>query len=441
MLSRRSLLKYSLVSLVGCLFSLNTHAATITVNSLGDTGTDAANCELRSAVIAANTDSKVDSCDAGSGSDVIRFEVAGVITLTSSLPVISESLEILGPGQTELTVSGAGLYRPFWFSASSGDYVLTSFTLANGATASSGACIVHQADSLLLEDMVIQLCDADSSGGALVASAPTRVVRSLFMGNTSGGNGGAIIFGGGGSHQVTDSSFVQNSASSTGNTNGGAVYIGTGDLTVTRSTFNQNSTTTSGGAIYANADLSIYHSTVVGNTANSNSFENGYGGGIYFTGSNTLTIGNSIVSGNENLDPTYRPDIAVGPGYTLVSTGYNLIGNNANTFTEFPAGSPNGNNDYVGTTANPLVAGLSSLGDYGGPTPTMPPMADSLPVDHGNCPSQTTDQRGISNGDTGFRVIDNPPANLADGCDIGAVELELYIPETFFADGFEDPLL
>jgi hypothetical protein len=68
----------------------------------------------------------------------------------------------------------------------------------------------------------------------------------------------------------------------------------------------------------------------------------------------------------------------------------------------------------------------------------MPPLADSLPVDHGNCPGETMDQRGFSNGDTALRVIDNPPADDADGCDIGAVELEFYIPEVFFVDGFED---
>ena len=70
----------------------------------------------------------------------------------------------------------------------------------------------------------------------------------------------------------------------------------------------------------------------------------------------------------------------------------------------------------------------------------MPPLAGSLPVDNGNCPGETVDQRGVSNGDTGFRVIDNPPENQADGCDIGAVELEIYLPDELYEDGFEDPI-
>jgi len=436
--SRHPRVRKTLFALTGCLLSLSAHAATITVNSLGDTGSDAANCELRSAIVAANTDAVVDSCDSGSGSDTIRFSVNGVITLTDALPVISSSLEILGPGQALLTVSGEGLYRPFVFAVGSGDHALKSFTLNKGA-ATFGGCILHQASSLSLEDMVIQQCDAEGTGGAMAASADTRINRSLFKENTSGASGGAVYFSTGGSRQIIDSSFVQNTAISDGNTNGGAIYITAGDLTITRSTFNQNSAATNGGAIYSTVAMSISHSTLVGNTANVNETGNGYGGGIYQAG-NTLTIGNSIVSDNENLDPLSRPDIAVGPGYSLVTAGFNLIGANANTAPEFPAGSPNGSNDYVGTTISPLSAGLNALGDFGGPTPTMPPSADSLPVDHGNCPGQTVDQRGFSNGDTGFRVIDNPPDNDADGCDIGAVELELYLPEGVFDDGFEDPL-
>ncbi len=124
----------------------------------------------------------------------------------------------------------------------------------------------------------------------------------------------------------------------------------------------------------------------------------------------------------------------------MVTTGFNLIGSNVGTSTDFPAGSPNGFNDYAGTNASPLNAGLETLGDFGGPTPTMSRSAGSLPVDHGNCPGQTADQRGFTNGDTGLRVVDNPPDNGADGCDIGAVELALYLPEEWFDDGFEDSL-
>jgi hypothetical protein len=46
-----------------------------------------------------------------------------------------------------------------------------------------------------------------------------------------------------------------------------------------------------------------------------------------------------------------------------------------------------------------------------------------------------TDQRGISN--AGIRIVDNPPENSGDGCDIGAVELALYI-EKVFENGFEN---
>jgi len=57
------------------------HTATITVNTTDDELNDDGDCSLREAIQAANTDSAVDGCTAGSGADTITLP-AGYYTLT-----------------------------------------------------------------------------------------------------------------------------------------------------------------------------------------------------------------------------------------------------------------------------------------------------------------------------------------------------------------------
>lgn len=158
-----------------------------------------------------------------------------------------------------------------------------------------------------------------------------------------------------------------------------------GTLTVTNSTFSNNSfgimnfgtltvrnSTFSGmraSAILNDSTLTMTSSTVSGNYAGITYDE-------HTTAPRSLTIGNSIVAGNPygNL------------GGPFTDLGYNL------------------------TSGDPK---LGALGTYGGPTPTMLPLAGSPAIDRGGtaangCPA--TDQRGIKR-----------PQGAA--CDIGAVEV------------------
>jgi hypothetical protein len=83
------------------------HAATITVNRLSDPGI-AGQCSLRDAIVAANTDTAVSGCVAGSGADTIVFGsgLTGAITLTATLPDIESNLTISGPTDGDITISG-----------------------------------------------------------------------------------------------------------------------------------------------------------------------------------------------------------------------------------------------------------------------------------------------------------------------------------------------
>ena len=74
--------------------------ATITVNTSVDESTTNGNCSLREDIQAANTDSAIDGCAAGSGADVINLP-AGTYTLTTGAQLsITQSLTLTGAGRT-----------------------------------------------------------------------------------------------------------------------------------------------------------------------------------------------------------------------------------------------------------------------------------------------------------------------------------------------------
>ena len=82
-------------------------AATITVNTTADELNSDSDCSLREAIQAANTNSVVDACAAGTGDDTITLP-AGTYTLaiagTGEESNVTGDLDILG----NLTISGAG---------------------------------------------------------------------------------------------------------------------------------------------------------------------------------------------------------------------------------------------------------------------------------------------------------------------------------------------
>ena len=73
----------------------------------------------------------------------------------------------------------------------------------------------------------------------------------------------------------------------------------------------------------------------------------------------------------------------------MSSGGYNLV-------SETDGSTGWVSSDRTGTIATPLSAGLGTLGDYGGPTETIPLLPGSPAIGHGIAVSGiTTDQRGL----------------------------------------------
>jgi CSLREA domain-containing protein len=200
------------------------------------------------------------------------------------------------------------------------------------------------------------------------------------------------------------------------------VYNAQGTLTLTNCTVSGNAANTSpsffssggsGGGVYNYlGTATLTDCTVSGNSASK-------GGGLS-TSKGTTTLANTIVAANTAAS---GPDVAG----VVVSNGSNLIG-----ATDGSSGWVSA--DLTGTSAHLLNAELAPLGDYGGPTQTMPELYGSPAIGAGNVglvpAGVTTDQRGQAR-------------FLGGKVDIGAYELQVVLAPSFVVNttaDYSDPI-
>jgi CSLREA domain-containing protein len=107
---RRFIIRGVLAPALAFIFALILHAtaraATITVDSLADTGSPGV-CVLRDAITAANTMTATNGCIAGTGNDTIDCLAIGTIMLGSSLPKVTDRLLTI-EGSSFITIDGGG---------------------------------------------------------------------------------------------------------------------------------------------------------------------------------------------------------------------------------------------------------------------------------------------------------------------------------------------
>ncbi len=296
-----------------------------------------------------------------------------------------------------------------------------------------------------------------AGGGGVYAGGAVTILQSSISGNTEsclrpafgqrGGDsvGGGIDANGGGS--ISYSTIASNSLTGGhgyddqigdyipepgGSAQGGGIYSSGSfnSLTITNSTIAENSAigggggnsdsennnfpsnggNAAGGGIFASS-LSLDNSTITGNTTTAGSAgqSTDYLGDLFGTGSPgaaaaggiTVTfessLENSIISGNtsDGVFDDLRGHVL---GADVIN---NLIG----------VGQGPGN-DVFGNKVGIDNPQLAPLGDYGGPTETMPPLPGSPAIDSGDNDSAdglSTDQRGL-------------PRIFNSTVDIGAVE-------------------
>jgi hypothetical protein len=284
----------------------------------------------------------------------------------------------------------------------------SSITGNTATTDEGGGIYMDDNNTFVFTDSVLNNNEAgDDGGGAFFdTNNNATIARSTISGNNAtGDDGGGFYFDSNATISIVDSTISNNTANDDGA--GLETDIAT-NLMISNSTFSGNTGGGVGGGIsieVAGSVANISNTTIAFNTATTN------GGGIFVDGGATLNIDNTIVAMNESGGATDIDNNGI-----INSGGFNLIGDNTGTAGAFPAGVPNGNNDLVGTAADPIDPMLAALADNGGATETHALLLCSPAInggDPGFVAPPANDQRGA-----GFDRVE------AGRLDIGAFELQ-----------------
>ena len=277
----------------------------------------------------------------------------------------------------------------------------------NSARAVGGAIFFSKSSGsgipiLTLQNSTFTGNSAVAEGGAIYATYPIQIQSCSFTGN-SGRAGGAIFMQAstGPTSAFTDSVFTGNSATA----DGGAIYLSDGSILLERSTVDGNSTLFNGGGVYCRGDAILLKSSTISRNfakisgggifsySGYNIFENStialntannYGGGIFFR--NTMDAENCTIAAN--TAKIAGGGLAEGAAYLRASI---VSGNTAPSSPDVFLNEV----DTEGNLITPIIS-LAPLGNYGGPTQTMPPFLGSPAIDPlSGTSSLTNDQRGF----------------------------------------------
>jgi CSLREA domain-containing protein len=311
---------------------------TLTVTTTADTvnGCSATICTLRDALNAAY---------GAAGTSNIQFApgVTGTIALTSTLPGFSGTINLIGPGASQLTIDGGN-----------SSIIGSIFTVTNNAVVTiSGVTIAHGTSS-------------SGYGGGVVSYATLTVNNAAFIGNTA--------------------------------QYGGAISESTGTLTINNSTFSGNSAKLAGGGlggvIMNYTTTTINNSTFFGNSSDDQAavIQN-YGTGVIIT--NSTFAGNTAPPYAGNAIISYNPGLAV-TNSVFADGGTECGGSTACPVT-----------GTLGNVVPADASGLAPLGDYGGFTQTMIPLPGSAAIcaatpSLATAAGLTTDQRGFARTNTTY---------------------------------------
>ncbi len=419
------------IAVAAGLAATGAQAAIINVNSLDDDG-GLGDCELREAIVSANTDAGVDACAPGSGPDTIRITKPGTISFTVATEPISSPVTISGLGGASAISSSAG--RVFEVADATpgpaGNLTLKSLRVTGSAGQFNGAGILNggtlqlnrvQVDhnqavgfdgggiegdsnsSTTITDSEIGPGNAAGAaggpatggdgGGINVINGALTVVRSWVHGNTATNNSGGADGTGGGidivdvsssvhTHKIMDSVIAGNSGD-----RGGGLFSSMGaapaqTAAVDGTTFSGNTARAGGGALLFN-DGTILNSTFSGNSTP----VGGNGGGIVAepASATNLNVQFSTFSGNESPVGSSVRFLPSGTGTmhlggSVLQKGAGGTGNECsissgaitsqgyNVVADSSCGLTGGTADAQG-----VVPQLGPLADNGGPGAGVPP--------------------------------------------------------------------
>ena len=395
------------ISRAFCVFSAlavtaaNLQAATITVTNTADSGAGT----LRATLASANN------------GDTINFALPApaTITLTSGQLLVSNSVNILGPGLENLALDGNGAGRVFSINPSN-IVTISGLTISNGYATGSypanlGGGIFNFRSTLTVSNCAIIANSSEGEGGAIenyavgpFGNATLTIVTSVLRGNQAlnNNNGGGIVNvasggnailtiknsvlsdnwapgGGGGveneayngsiaSVSIVGSTVSRNSAlgGSAGGVENQADSNGSALLTVSDTTFDGNLAVHGGGAIVNGIGISGIASTGITNSLFTLNSANASGGALFNYGSTNSSVAlvNCTLSGNSARDFS-------GGGVYNASGGASLLVLNS-TFSGNSAGNVGGGSLYnflatarIGSTIFSNGEGVFGVGSSG----------------------------------------------------------------------------
>jgi CSLREA domain-containing protein len=228
--------------------------AVIKPSTFTDENGGGADCSLREAVLAANTDAAVGGCPAGGGADTIAL-AGGTYTL--SIPVGAPGddgdLDVAGPlairhdGVTPAVIDAGGIDRVIQVLAT-GTLTASGFTLRNGRTAQAGAGIRNEGTLNLSDATVAANTSTGSFGGGIsdAGVATMSLTNVTVSGNRSESDGGGIDQGVGGVSNLKNLTVADNLTDISGDTGGGGgIFNAGGTVNLTNTLIARNRDNTS----------------------------------------------------------------------------------------------------------------------------------------------------------------------------------------------------
>ena len=369
---------------------------------------------------------------AGAADDVdidLSSLTCSTITLTSgAIAIAQDTLVLIGPGATALTIDGNNGDRIFDHTGS-GYLDIDNLALAHGAGVGNGGCIRSNGGIGLVSSSVYA-CHAYASGeargGAIYAYAValeyTIVATSEVESDTAYARGGGVFayrlqpffstissniafshasrsFGGGAyvtlDLNMRNSTISGNQASIAGGI--GVHSAGLGNAYVVDSTVSGNLATLFMGGMFTDSPLQMYNSTIAFNCAAGTVVNPNYiaGIGLHFRASapnlySSIIADNTLCNGLAADAPQDLPyDISGNLFNGSIGGGHNLI---VTAAVAIPADT---------LRSDPL---LGPLRENGGPTPTHALLPGSPAIDAGsNVTNRDTDQRGPGYGASSAR--------------------------------------
>jgi CSLREA domain-containing protein len=274
------------------------------VDTLADEYITDGHCSLREAIAASKSNATIDTCPAGSSTeiDTITFNISGTIYPNSTLnltdpigPVVIDGKPKLGGDN--IAIHGGSDHRIF-YTRGSEEVTLRNLNINFGYDEyGNGGGLYNENAQLTLENCLFSFNNVDnypSYGGAIYNEmGDVKILGCLFAFNNAYSGGGGI-HNDGGDLSISNTDFQVNQANY-----GGGISNSGGTLTISNTELLSNDASYGGGlAVNTNGEdkISIHSSKFKYNDATVN------GGGVYISYNPLVTITESTFSSNDALD-------------------------------------------------------------------------------------------------------------------------------------------